>query len=107
MEKAAVTVTGASSVRVHTRCSYTTSSEETLEASTTQKIENTRETITEDIPQDDATRQEGLPTPIKVEKLAEMLAGYSDSNYILQGFADGFKVGHLGDSHSIVSKNSM
>ena len=35
-----------------------------------------------------------------------MLKGYSDENYISQGFSTGFKVGHQGISNSVVSRNS-
>lgn len=47
------------------------------------------------------------PTPIKVNKHAHWLSGYdeSETNYLMQGFKNGFYVGFVGKCPGIESKN--
>ena len=47
-----------------------------------------------------------LPTPIKVQTLAQLLKGYHDADYICDGFRQGFKLEFQGNEAPLSSVNS-
>ena len=44
-------------------------------------------------------------TPVKVTELQKLLKGYSDAEYVIDGFTHGFKLGYQGLRHSSYSEN--
>ena len=47
-----------------------------------------------------------LPTPIKVQTLAQLLKGYIDADYICDGFRQGFMLDFQGSEAQLLSDNS-
>ena len=46
-----------------------------------------------------------IPTPVQTEALTKLLSGYHDREFLVKGFAYGFKLGVQNLSHSLFSKN--
>lgn len=48
-----------------------------------------------------------LPTPVKIAPLSKLLHGYSDADYLIDGFSHGFKIDFEGTEQPLDSHNSM
>ena len=48
-----------------------------------------------------------MPTPVKINKLRQLLDGYDDKEYIINGFTYGFHLNFEGVDSSLTSENSL
>ena len=48
-----------------------------------------------------------LPSPIQLEALAKYLKGYTDANYLINGFTEGFLIDFEGEDMPLSSTNSL